>query len=135
MLAKLQLSIEHAKWLEAVRKIPCEMAAEMGVVSRGENLAFEFDDKAIVPSIKKDTLDDVPTVLKPIAKVTSLYARSVTQFMPLFAPVNTIRDVWEKSEIIRTRKLVDQNGNAINANQTARRAIVYSLDPSTWAAT
>ena len=29
MLAKLQLSIEHAKWLEAVRKIPCELAAEM----------------------------------------------------------------------------------------------------------
>lgn len=42
MLARLQLSIEHAKWLEAVRKIPCEVAAEMGVVSKGSNLAFEY---------------------------------------------------------------------------------------------
>jgi twinkle protein len=42
MLEKLHLSLEHAKWLEAVRKIPCEIAAEMGVVSKGEHLAFEY---------------------------------------------------------------------------------------------
>src|ERR1043165_7846030 len=52
MLAKLQLSIEHAKWLEAVRKIPCEIAAEMGVVSKGENLAFEYRQNG-VPSFLK----------------------------------------------------------------------------------
>lgn len=52
MLAKLQLSIEHAKWLEAVRKIPCEIAAEMGVVSKGENIAFEFRQSG-VPSFLK----------------------------------------------------------------------------------
>ena len=52
MLAKLQLSIEHAKWLEAVRKIPCEMAAEMGVVSRGENLAFEYRQNGISSFLK-----------------------------------------------------------------------------------
>jgi twinkle protein len=42
MLAKLQLSNEHATWLEEIRKIPCEIAAEVGVVSKGENLAFEY---------------------------------------------------------------------------------------------
>jgi twinkle protein len=52
MLAKLQLSIEHAKWLEAVRKIPCELAAEMGVVSRGENLAFEYRQNGISSFLK-----------------------------------------------------------------------------------
>jgi twinkle protein len=52
MLAKLQLSIEHAKWLEAVRKIPCEIAAEMGVVSKGPNIAFEYRQNG-VPSFVK----------------------------------------------------------------------------------
>ena len=52
MLAKLQLSIEHAKWLEAVRKIPCEIAAEMGVVSKGENIAFEFRQSGVPSFIK-----------------------------------------------------------------------------------
>ena len=42
MLAKLELSSTHAEWLEDVRKIPSEIAAEMGFVSRGSNLAFEF---------------------------------------------------------------------------------------------
>jgi twinkle protein len=52
MLAKLQLSLEHARWLEAVRKIPCEIAAEMGVVSKGENIAFEFRQNGVPSFIK-----------------------------------------------------------------------------------
>lgn len=39
---RLELSLEHASWLEGVRKIPCELAAEMGVVSKGGNIAFEY---------------------------------------------------------------------------------------------
>src|ERR1700704_2510299 len=42
MLARLQLSTKHATWLEDERKIPCEIAAATGVVSKGENLAFEY---------------------------------------------------------------------------------------------
>lgn len=42
MLAKLELSSTHAEWLEDTRKIPCEIAAEAGFVSRGNDLAFEY---------------------------------------------------------------------------------------------
>ena len=42
MLARLELSSTHAEWLEDVRKIPCEIAAELGFVSRGNDLAIEF---------------------------------------------------------------------------------------------
>lgn len=52
MLAKLQLSIEHSNWLEAERKIPCELAAEMGIVSKGNVLAFEYRQNG-VPSFLK----------------------------------------------------------------------------------
>lgn len=57
MLAKLQLSDEHAKWLEAVRKIPCETAAEMGVVSKGDNLAFEYRQNGVLSFLKVRTPD------------------------------------------------------------------------------
>jgi|SRR6516225_1073919 hypothetical protein len=42
MPAKLELSSEHASWLEEVRRIPCELAARMGVVSSGPHMAFEY---------------------------------------------------------------------------------------------
>jgi twinkle protein len=42
MLDKPRLSVEHANWLEDVRKIGCELATEKGVVSKGENIAFQF---------------------------------------------------------------------------------------------
>jgi twinkle protein len=60
--SKLQLSVAHAEWLEARRKIPCELAAEMGVVSKGEKLAFEYRQKG-VPSfikIRKEVKDGKP---------------------------------------------------------------------------
>lgn len=41
-MERLELSLEHASWLEGVRKIPCEIAAEAGVVSMGKNIAFEY---------------------------------------------------------------------------------------------
>lgn len=42
MVPSFQLSQPHAEWLEEKRKIPCETAAEMGIVSSGQNLVFEF---------------------------------------------------------------------------------------------
>lgn len=42
MLQRMELSHEHAEWLEDVRKIPSELAAEIGFVSSGKHLAFEF---------------------------------------------------------------------------------------------
>jgi twinkle protein len=58
MLAKLQLSDEHAKWFEDVRKIPCEIAAEMGVVSKGKYPAFEYRQNGVVSYLKVRLGDD-----------------------------------------------------------------------------
>ena len=57
MLAKLQLSDEHATWLEEVRKVPSEIAAESGVVSKGANLAFEYRQNGVPMFIKIRTSD------------------------------------------------------------------------------
>lgn len=60
MLKKLELSIEHATWLEGVRKIPCEIAAEAGVVSVGTNLAFEYhrDGGCVFRKIRQEVIAD-----------------------------------------------------------------------------
>lgn len=60
MLKKLELSIEHATWLEGVRKIPCEIAAEAGVVSVGTNLAFEYqrDGGCVFRKIRQEVIED-----------------------------------------------------------------------------
>lgn len=39
---RIGLTNEHAEWLEEVRKIPCEIAAQAGLGSSGNNLVFEF---------------------------------------------------------------------------------------------
>lgn len=57
MLARLQLSNDHATWLEAARKIPCEVAAETGVISRGSNLAFQYMRNGELSFLKLRTPD------------------------------------------------------------------------------
>lgn len=60
MLKRLELSNEHASWLEAERKIPCELAAELGVVSKGKDIAFEYRQNG-APSfvkVRKEIIED-----------------------------------------------------------------------------
>jgi hypothetical protein len=37
-----ELSERHARWLEEQRRIPCELAAQMGVTSNGDEIAFPY---------------------------------------------------------------------------------------------
>ena len=59
-MEKLHLSDVHARWLEDVRKIPCELAAEVGVVSRGPDIAFQYRRNAALSFIKicKEIIED-----------------------------------------------------------------------------
>src|SRR5215510_6486218 len=52
MLIRLQLSSEHVSWLENVRKIPSELAAEMGVVTKDGNLAFGYVRNGLLSFLK-----------------------------------------------------------------------------------
>jgi hypothetical protein len=103
----------------------------------GKAWSFKFDDGEIISAIKREGEEDMPALLMPIAAGTRLFSRLVTQFMPFFGPVNMIRDIWEKSELIRTRKVVDANGNKVDMNKVARSAIANSMRPdihrATWA--
>lgn len=57
---RLSLSETHAAQIEDKRKIPCELAAEMGIVSMGPDLAFEYhrQGKLIWRQVRKMRKDE-----------------------------------------------------------------------------
>ncbi|MBF0785793.1 hypothetical protein E4T80_10005 [Muribacter muris] len=52
--------------------------------------------------------------LTGIKTLTGLYAQGVTQFKPMFAPKNMIRDVWEKSALLTTREIIGADGKDLS---------------------
>lgn len=96
--------------------------------------AFSFADPHLMDALKKNTIENVARWAKWISVPTRWYARFVTQFMPLFAPVNFIRDTWERNEMMRTRALVDATGKKVNVSKAANASIGDSLNPAVWRA-
>lgn len=92
--------------------------------------------RKVIQAMKGANVERTNSVLeKVIGNPTRLFARGVTQWNLGFAPVNMVRDVWEKSELIRTMKLFHEDGTAFTAkerNKVARAMLGYVFEPSTW---
>jgi hypothetical protein len=97
--------------------------------------AFRFKDDRITDSIKKENVERTNRALEIIGTPTRLYARAVTQFMPMFAPINFVRDIWERSELLRTRDLYAADGTKINVSKAANEAIAQTMNFDVWKAT
>lgn len=96
--------------------------------------AFRFRDARIMEALKRDNEEHVNKLLKLFAVPTRWYARAVTQFMPMFAPINMVRDIWERSELLRTRQLVDAAGRKIDTGKAARASIADVINRDVWRA-
>jgi hypothetical protein len=96
--------------------------------------AYRFADNRIIEAIKKDNEEITNSLLKIVAAPTRWYARAVTQFMPMFAPINFVRDIWERSELMRTRPLYDSMGMLVNTDKAARWAIADTINLEVWQA-
>lgn len=70
--------------------------------------------KKAMEQITKQNSDNTPAPLRPVQAATGWLARGVTQFKPHFAMVNMVRDLWEKSEFVRTKEIFDKNGNPLS---------------------
>ncbi|MGY4674234.1 LPD3 domain-containing protein [Ursidibacter arcticus] len=64
--------------------------------------------------------------------LTGWFARGVTQFKPMFALKNMVRDGWEKSILITTREILDNNGNDLS--QKAKNQIGKEMSKLLWGA-
>lgn len=88
----------------------------------------------IMEALRAQNRDEVPLLLKPLTFATRIMARAVTQFMPAFAPVNAIRDIWEKTELLRSRDIHDAAGRPVDVNAIARASLAYAVSPEAWSA-
>ena len=68
----------------------------------------------VMESLRNDNVEHANAFLKVISKPTGWYARGVTQWTVTFAPMNMMRDTWEKSEFIRVQKLYDKNNRLVD---------------------
>lgn len=106
----------------------------------GEYFEYRLPQK-VMQALKNDNVEHANAFLKVkvISKPISWYARGVTQWTITFAPMNMMRDAWEKSEFIRVQKLYDKEGNLLDSKTMDKigRAVLKNafLDKSTWAAT
>lgn len=68
-----ELTIEHAEWLEQVRKIPVEIAAEAGVISRKGAIGFTYSKNGRPQFAKFRTLDKSKFWIEPSGITPSLW--------------------------------------------------------------
>nr|DAV87268.1 MAG TPA: nuclease [Caudoviricetes sp.] len=105
---------------------------------RGEYYEYELPSKAM-EALRNDNVEYANTFLKLISKPTGWYARGVTQWTVTFAPMNMMRDTWEKSEFIRVQKLYDKNNRLVDSktmDKIGRATIANAFaDKEVWQAT
>lgn len=93
----------------------------------------------VMESLRNDNVEHANAFLKVISKPTGWYARGVTQWTVTFAPMNMLRDTWEKSEFIRVQKLYDKNDRLVDSktmDKIGRNTIKNALtDKEVWNAT
>ena len=101
---------------------------------------YEYELPAqVMESLRNDNVEHANAFLKVISKPTGWYARGVTQWTVTFAPMNMMRDTWEKSEFIRVQKLYDKNNRLVDSktmDKIGRDTIKNAFtDKEVWQAT
>ena len=104
----------------------------------GEYYEYELPSQAM-EALRNDNVEHANAFLKLISKPTGWYARGVTQWTVTFAPMNMMRDTWEKSEFIRVQKLYDKNNRLVDSktmDKIGRATIANAFtDKEVWQAT
>lgn len=104
----------------------------------GQYYEYELPAQAM-DALRNDNVEHANAFLKVISKPTGWYARGVTQWTLTFAPMNMMRDTWEKSEFIRVQKLYDKNNRLVDSktmDKIGRATIANAFaDKEVWQAT
>jgi hypothetical protein len=92
-----------------------------------DNWVYDMGDQEAVAALKSSYIDPLTGASKVAGTMTRFIARNVVQLLPGQAINSFIRDVWEKSENIRTRS----QELGFDMNQVGRDLAKKSLDPRT----
>lgn len=101
----------------------------------GKTTAYIFKDEELVQSIRGASRLENNFLLEGAGEVTKAYSYLATQANPFFAPFNFIRDSWERSEFLRTRKYLKADGSEANSKSIAHGMLKYVVSPALMRAT
>ncbi|WP_165942813.1 LPD38 domain-containing protein [Histophilus somni] len=110
------------------------------LIARRGGVYYEYSlPDRVISALKNDNVEQANDFLKVLSKPTRWYARGVTQWSLAFAPINMLRDTWEKSEFIRVQKVYDRQGKLLSSDKMDQIGRATALSPLTnpaiWAAT
>ncbi|OOH91830.1 hypothetical protein BMT54_01605 [Pasteurellaceae bacterium 15-036681] len=107
--------IEETLGISKSKKQDSTRSSDNVLIMKKGGVYYEYSlpEKAM-NALKADNEEYANNFLQLLGKPTSWYARGVTQWTLTFAPVNMMRDTWEKSEFIRVQKIYDKNGNLLD---------------------
>jgi hypothetical protein len=85
--------------------------------------AYYFKNQKLLPALRNAYVLDGDKLVPFFGKATKLYAYWATQMNPFFAPKNLARDMWERTENMRTRDYFDENGVKVDSTKLARNTL------------
>lgn len=97
----------------------------------GNTAAYHLRDAKLLEAVRGSNFEDNGNIfLHGMGKFTRLYSYLATQIAPWFAPKNFIRDFWDRSELVRTRKYLDSNGVEVDSTKVAQKMLSYMGNPA-----
>lgn len=100
----------------------------------GTRYIFRFSQSSSIGQaiLGQNRVETDGLILKAMDWLTRRFSRAVTQWVPLFGPINALRDVSEKSKLIRARGVVDQNEKPLNVNALFTTTWKYARSADMW---
>lgn len=151
-LEAMQRSAQAAGWLPFNRRVlkafdsmsPAQRAkakmhevpsAAQGLLRIGDSAiivgqrAVSMGDSQALESIRRSNVDERSSMWTVIDTPTRWFAYGATQMSLFFGPINWVRDVWERSEILRQRTILRADGTQIDSQRAANRARAIGANP------
>lgn len=90
---------------------------------------YYFDDQNITDGIMKKVNEPSWGWMKGLAAVTNVHARFITKYDMSFAPINWMRDAFERASSLSSRALYDADGNKLALTPTALKLYASTFNP------
>jgi hypothetical protein len=100
---------------------------ENAIVRRRGNTAhaYYFKNQKLLPALRNAYVLEGDKLVPFFGKATKRYAYWATQMNPFFAPKNLARDMWERTENLRTREYFKADGDLLDSAQLARQTLAW----------
>lgn len=109
------------------QNVDSSRVGENAIVRRRGNTthAYYFKNQKLLPALRNAYVLEGDKLVPFFGGATKLYAYWATQMNPFFAPKNLARDMWERTENLRTREYFKADGDLLDSTQLARQTLAW----------